>query len=122
MAKTIEDVKGIGPASAALLKEAGIGTLGELAATTIASVTSVKGFSEIRATRVIEGAKALLKTEKKPTAASKKQPVKTKAAKRSSEKKKKADKKKKDKKGGKKKNKKKNAKKKKGNKKGKKKK
>lgn len=120
MAKSIEEVKGIGPASAALLSSAGIGTIKKLATASIADVAAVKGFSEIRATRVIEAAKTLVASEQKSSS-------KTKAPKSSSEKKKKDIKKKKDKKSDKKKTEKKkatkkSADKKKGNKKGKKKK
>lgn len=127
MAKSIEDVKGIGPVSAALLKKAGFGTVAKLAAATVARLTAIKGFSEIRSARVVEQAKTLLASDKKQTATAKEPPAKAKAPKPSSGKKKKDEKKKKDKKGDKKKSDKKKAKKKapgkkKGNKKGKKKK
>ena len=107
MAKAIVDVKGIGPASAALLIERGIRTVEDMAAATIAQLTAVQGFSDIRAARVIEEAKTLLAMKEKPAAEKKE-----KAAKPTAEKKKKSDKKKKDKKSDKKKNDKKKAKKK----------
>jgi hypothetical protein len=102
MAKSIGDVSGIGPATAALLKEAGIGTVEKLAAASLDRVSAIKGFGEIRAARVIEAAKSLLAADGKTVAADKK-PKKKKAAKPSSEKAKKASRKKKDKKGDKKK-------------------
>jgi transcription termination factor NusA len=107
VAKAIVDVKGIGPASAALLIQKGIRTVEDLAAATIAQLTVVQGFSDIRAARVIEEAKALLAMKEKPAAEKK-----VKAAKPSAEKKKKSDQKKKDKKSNKKKQDKKKAKKK----------
>ena len=63
MKKTIVDVKGIGPTSAALLIEAGIRTIEDLATAALAKVTAVQGFSDIRAARVIEESKALLAKE-----------------------------------------------------------
>ena len=99
MAIPIENVKGIGPASALLLKEAGIESVSELAAAGIDRIAAVKGFSEIRAGKVIESAKTLLETEKKTETAVAASAAETKSAKTSPEKKKKGDKKKKNKKG-----------------------
>jgi hypothetical protein len=98
MAKSILDVKGIGPASAALLKKAGIETVDKLAEATIAAVSAVQGFGEARAALVIEDAKTLIAPESKPAGGGKNQASKKKPSKPSSKKKKKADSKKKDKK------------------------
>ncbi len=106
MAKLIEDVRGIGPATAALLVEAGIRTVESLATATISQVSVVKGFSEIRAARVIQEARILLAADEVPETTTQSSPAQTKlkAAKSSPKKKKKGDKKKKDNKVGHKKN------------------
>lgn len=73
MAKSILDVNGIGPASAVLLKDAGITTADDLAVATVAQVVLVRGFSDIRAARVIEDAVKLLATAGAPDASGAKQ-------------------------------------------------
>jgi len=68
MSTPISQVRGIGPATAAILAENGIATAEDLAGKSIGEVASIKTFSETRATRVIEDAKALLAGEPLPTA------------------------------------------------------
>lgn len=63
MSVTMNDVKGIGPATAELLAEHNIISVADLAGCKIGQIAAIKGFSEIRAKRVIDAAKALLKTE-----------------------------------------------------------
>lgn len=60
MSRSILEVKGIGPAAAALLAENGMTSVEELAAKTPLQVAAVKGFREIRAAQVIAHAQALL--------------------------------------------------------------
>jgi len=55
----ILNVRGIGPATAALLAENGITSAEELAAQKVGSLAAVKGFSETRSRRVIADAQAL---------------------------------------------------------------
>ncbi len=98
MSTSILDVNGIGPASAALLKDAGITTADELATATVARIVLVKGFNQIRATMVIEAAATLLAAAEESEAPPEK-PVETSALPTPlSDTKKKKDKKKKDKK------------------------
>ena len=59
MAKSILQVRGIGPAAAALLAEHGIKTAEDMAARHVAEVAAIKGFGENRAAQVIADAKAL---------------------------------------------------------------
>jgi hypothetical protein len=54
------EVKGIGPAAAKLLVDHGITCTEDLAGAKLGVVMAVQGFSEIRASRVIDAAKALL--------------------------------------------------------------
>ncbi len=92
MSTSILEVRGIGPASANMLAEGGITTAEELAVQKVGQVTSIKGFSAIRAKQAIDAAKELLKAkqispapEPKPE---KKSPSKKKAKEKSKEKKK----------------------------------
>lgn len=62
MKTAIIDVPGIGPASEKILVENGFRTLRELAGTTVEKLSSVPGFSEIRASKVIKAANELLAT------------------------------------------------------------
>eukprot|EP01155_Anaeramoeba_flamelloides_P020351 Anaeramoba_flamelloidesa579325_12.p1 GENE.a579325_12~~a579325_12.p1 ORF type:complete len:129 (-),score=32.76 a579325_12:371-757(-) len=55
----ILNVRGIGPATAALLAENGITSAEELAAQKVGSLAAVKGFSETRSRRVIADAQTL---------------------------------------------------------------
>ena len=98
MKKTLEDVKGIGPAGALLLKKAGITSVSELAAADIDQISSVKGFGRISAARLIEEAKSLLSEAKKSASEVIESPTKTTSVEPSPSKKRGADKKKKDKK------------------------
>lgn len=66
MAKPIIEVPGIGTATAAILVENGISSAEDLAAQTVVQLASIKTFSEIRAARVINAAKALLAEETLP--------------------------------------------------------
>lgn len=59
MAKPIEDVKGIGPATAALLADSGIRSADDLAARQVEEIAAVRGFSQIRAERVLAAAREL---------------------------------------------------------------
>ncbi len=63
MAYVLEDVKGIGPASAALLRDAGIESAEALAAAPVSRVAAVWGFDTVRATRVIASAETLVGAE-----------------------------------------------------------
>jgi len=63
MSRSILEVSGIGPAAAAILAEKGISSAEELAAKTPLQLAMIKGFSEVRATRVIAQAQALLAAE-----------------------------------------------------------
>ncbi|MBN1812233.1 MAG: hypothetical protein JXA14_10390 [Anaerolineae bacterium] len=58
--RTVEEVSGIGPASATRLAEAGVTDLGELAAAEPVYVAEKLGVSEERATDFVKGAKRLL--------------------------------------------------------------
>jgi phosphohistidine phosphatase len=58
--QSLIEVKGIGPATAKLLADQGITSIEDLALAKLGAVTAVQGFSEIRAARVIDAAKALL--------------------------------------------------------------
>ena len=57
----ITDVKGIGPATVGILAEHGIRSAADLAATNLAKLITVPGFSRLRAQQVIRDAKALLR-------------------------------------------------------------
>ena len=57
----LTEVKGIGPKTAGRLKEAGIGTANELAASTPEKVAKAVGSSEEKASRFIEYARAVSK-------------------------------------------------------------
>jgi|GEM_PF-4664844 len=59
MTTPILNVRGIGPATAALLAENGITSAEQLAAQKVGSLAAVKGFSEARSRRVIADAQAL---------------------------------------------------------------
>jgi len=60
MATPVTDVKGIGPATALLLQEQGISSAEDLAVATVAMLTTISGFSEIRARQTIAAANAAL--------------------------------------------------------------
>jgi hypothetical protein len=61
MAKTnLTDVTGIGAGSAAALRERGISSVCDLAATPLESLVLIPGFGTIRAAAVIKAAKALV--------------------------------------------------------------
>lgn len=62
----IGDVKGIGPATARLLIEAGLKTVEDLANASIDQVKAIQGFSDIRAAKIIEEARDILSKEEKP--------------------------------------------------------
>lgn len=68
MSTSLLQVRGIGPATAAILTENGITTAEELAKQTVRQVASIKTFSEVRAQQVIEDANALLTAETAPVA------------------------------------------------------
>jgi transcription termination factor NusA len=73
VATELIEVTGVGPATLKNLKEAGITSAEELASAKLGTVMAIPGFSEIRATRVINAAKEILKAEpvskaKKPKA------------------------------------------------------
>ena len=91
MTQSIEEVRGIGPATAEMLAESGIKTAADLAGKTVAEVAALKGFSDIRAEQVIVAAQSLIGDTLSA------EPVKTKSKKNDSGKKsaKKADKNKK---------------------------
>jgi len=57
---TIIDIPGIGPAAQDTLAEHGIRTLRKLAGTSVTKLATVPGFSEARATKVIDAAADLL--------------------------------------------------------------
>ena len=60
MTQSIEEVRGIGPATAEMLAESGIRTAADLAGKTVAEVAALKGFSDIRAEQVIAAAQSLI--------------------------------------------------------------
>ncbi len=76
----ITDVKGIGPATVGILAEHGIRSAADLAATTLAKLITVPGFSRLRAQQVIKDAKALLRTTKSARPTAMKVPAKKTAA------------------------------------------
>ena len=59
MPRAIEEVPGIGPASALILQESGIHSADDLAARQVEEVAAIKGFSQIRAAQVIAAAREL---------------------------------------------------------------
>jgi transcription termination factor NusA len=61
MSTPLTNVKGIGPATANALADAGITTAEKLAATSVEKLTAVPGFGELRAKVVIAQAQALVK-------------------------------------------------------------
>ena len=77
MSKSILDVSGVGPSTAALLAEKGIRTAADLAALNVEQLAEVRGFSEIRAGLVIADAKKLVLEKEAPPIEQKKQPLKT---------------------------------------------
>lgn len=99
MEPEIIDITGIGPAAAATLDEHGITNLADLANASVEEITTVPGFSEARAVRVLAAATELLAASGiTPSAEEKKSGKKDKAAgKDKKDKKGKKDKKKKDK-------------------------
>ena len=103
MEPEIIDIPGIGPAAAAALDEHGITSLADLANASVETITTVPGFSEARAVRVLAAATELLPASGiTPSAKEKKSGKKDKAAGKGKKgKKDKKDKKKKDKKKGK---------------------
>ena len=60
MSRSLLEVKGIGPAAAKLLVDHGITCTEDLAGAKLGAVMAVRGFSKIRASRVIDAAKTLL--------------------------------------------------------------
>ena len=60
MEPEIIDINGIGPAAAATLDEHGITNLADLANASVEEITTVPGFSEARAVRVLAAATELL--------------------------------------------------------------
>lgn len=60
MSKSVLDVSGIGPSTAAFLAENGVKTADDLAALSVEQLAAIRGFSEIRAGQVITAAKALV--------------------------------------------------------------
>ena len=60
MEPEIIDITGIGPAAAATLDEHGITNLADLANASVEEITTVPGFSEARAVRVLAAATELL--------------------------------------------------------------
>jgi len=69
MKPAIIDITGIGPAAAEALAEHRIRTVATLARASVEKVSTVPGFSEVRATRVIAAATELLATSGPPPAA-----------------------------------------------------
>jgi hypothetical protein len=63
MSTSVLEIKGIGPAAAAILAENGITCAEDLAATTVLQIAAIKGFNEIRATQVLADAQALIATD-----------------------------------------------------------
>lgn len=61
MKEKITDVKGVGPATAAVLAAHGIRTVRDLASATLARLTGIRGFSEFRAGQIKFNAESLLK-------------------------------------------------------------
>ena len=59
MSTSIENVAGIGPATATLLSDKGIHSAEDLAATQVGDLAAIKGFNTIRAGQVIDAAKQL---------------------------------------------------------------
>lgn len=59
MPRAIEDVAGIGPATAKILQESGILSADDLAARQVEEVAAIKGFSQVRAAQVIAAAREL---------------------------------------------------------------
>lgn len=100
MSKAIEDVAGIGPATAKILQESGILSADDLAARQVEEVAAIKGFSQVRAAQVIAAARELfVLTREDPvntagpaeqTAEAEKQPTKGQKKKDKDKKKKKA--------------------------------
>jgi len=60
VSRSLLEVKGIGPAAAKLLVDHGITCTEDLAGAKLGAVMAVRGFSKIRASRVIDAAKTLL--------------------------------------------------------------
>lgn len=96
MSTSIQDVRGIGPSTAAILAEHNIVTAEDLAACKTGQVAAVKGFSDTRAKQVIAAAKTLTAApsaaKKEKTKADKKKADKTKKPKSKAGKGKKKDK------------------------------
>lgn len=59
MSTSIENVAGIGPATATLLSDKGIHSAEDLAAQRVGDLAAIKGFNTIRAGQVIDAAKQL---------------------------------------------------------------
>ena len=59
MSTSIENVAGIGPATATVLSDKGIHSAEDLAAQRVGDLAAIKGFSTIRAGQVIEAARLL---------------------------------------------------------------
>lgn len=59
MSTSIENISGIGPATATLLSDKGIHSAEDLAAQRVGDLAAIKGFNTIRAGQVIDAAKQL---------------------------------------------------------------
>lgn len=62
MNTSVEDISGIGPAAAAALGDGGFRDIASLAGAALDEVASIKGFSKVRAAKVISAAASLLKS------------------------------------------------------------
>jgi hypothetical protein len=62
MNTSVDNISGIGPAAAAALGNEGFSDLASLAGATVDQVASIRGFSEVRAAKVISAAASLLKS------------------------------------------------------------
>ncbi len=76
MSTSIENVAGIGPATATLLSDKGIHSAEDLAAQRVGDLAAIKGFNTIRAGQVIDAAKQLTGTAASDNPVSADKPVK----------------------------------------------
>ena len=76
MSTSIENVAGIGPATATLLSDKGIHSAEDLAAQQVGDLAAIKGFDMIRAGQVIDAAKQLTGAAVSDTPVSADKPVK----------------------------------------------
>ena len=64
----LEDISGVGPATAEALAEQGLGSVKKVAKAKVKHVAATPGFGEVRARRVRDAARDLVDTQKKPKA------------------------------------------------------